>query len=110
MAQAAPFRTPTTPLVTPSKAGAGTCTRPQKQCATGSSAMSYQTFFAKRFAKFLRENFTSPEQIALCFGVTARQAQNWLDEVSAPRGHVVARAFTDPSLASSAQKHLTEAA
>jgi hypothetical protein len=69
--------------------------------------VSYQILFAKKFAGFLRENFNSPEHIAICFGVTARQAQNWLDEVSAPRGHVVARAFTDPRLATSASRHLT---
>lgn len=72
----------------------------------GTSVMSFQAFFAKRFAAFLRENFTSAEHIAICFGVTARQAQNWLDETSAPRGHVVARAFTDPRFAESAHRHL----
>lgn len=72
----------------------------------GVAVRSYKAFFSMRFGEFLRENFASPEQIAITFGVTARQAQNWLDGTSAPRGHVVARAFTDPRLSKSAYKHL----
>lgn len=72
----------------------------------GSNAVSFQVFFAKRFAAFLRENFQSPAHIAICFGVSTRQAENWLAETSAPRGHVVARALTDPQYAESARKHL----
>ncbi|TPE53059.1 hypothetical protein [Amaricoccus solimangrovi] len=68
--------------------------------------MSYEAFFRRKFADFLRENFRSPEHIAVCFGVTARQAQNWLDETSGPRGHIVAKAMTDPSMAASAMRHL----
>ncbi len=68
--------------------------------------MSYQSFFNQRWALFLRANFKSPEHIAICFGVTARQATNWLDEISGPRGHAVAKAFTDPQLAESALKYL----
>lgn len=71
--------------------------------------LSFKAFFAIKFSAFLRENFSSPEHIAICFGVTARQAQNWLDGTSAPRGYAVAKALTDPSLADSARKHLSVA-
>lgn len=63
--------------------------------------MSYQEFFAVRWSEFLRENFRSPEEIAVHFQVTAVTARNWLDGTTAPRGHCVARAFsTHPQQAS----------
>ncbi len=67
---------------------------------------SYEIIFRSKFAAFLRENFRTPEHIAVCFGVTARQAANWLDETSGPRGHIVAKALTDPNTAESAARHL----
>lgn len=70
---------------------------------------SWQIFFAERWAEFLRENFHTPEQIAVAFGVTAQTARNWLDGTAAPRGHAVALAFTDPELAPAITKHLERA-
>lgn len=57
--------------------------------------MSFQEFFAVRWADFLRENFDTPAQIAVAFNVSTVTAQNWLNRTTAPRGHVVARAFRD---------------
>lgn len=56
---------------------------------------SFQEFFKKRWAEFLKENFRTPEQIGVAFGVTSVTAQNWLDEVTSPRGHCVAQAFRE---------------
>lgn len=57
--------------------------------------MSFQEFFQDRWARFLKENFRSPEHIGVVFGVTAVTATNWLNGTTGPRGHCVAQAFTD---------------
>ncbi|MEL6125835.1 MAG: hypothetical protein AAFR57_05480 [Pseudomonadota bacterium] len=57
--------------------------------------MSFQMFFQERWIEFLKENFGSPEEIAVAFGVTGPTAKNWLDGSTAPRGHCVAKAFRD---------------
>lgn len=72
--------------------------------------LEYRRFFAERWSVFLRENYRSPEHVAVCFDVTGRCAQYWWDGVTAPSGHVVAHALLDPGLGKSAAKHLREAA
>lgn len=71
------------------------------QTGTGSRAMSFEniseksfeTLFAERFAKFLRENFANATQVAAVFNVRERTAENWLAGVNAPSGAQVAKAF-----------------
>lgn len=68
--------------------------------------MSFKIFFKNRFAAFLRENFTSPEHVAICFGVTARCATYWWEGSTAPNGAAVAQAATDPQLGPSFHQHM----
>ncbi len=63
-------------------------------CITRSSEMSFEKFFAARFAAFLEENYASPAQIAAAFRVRERTAENWLNGLNAPSGAKVARAWT----------------
>lgn len=68
--------------------------------------MSLKELFAIRFAEFLRANFKSAEHVAICFDVSARTAQNWLDGTNTPHGLIVWKCFTDEALSVSAKKHM----
>ena len=56
--------------------------------------MSFEKFFAARFAAFLQENYASPTQAAAAFRVRERTAENWWVGLNAPSGAKVARAWT----------------
>ena len=69
--------------------------------------MTYRQFFARRWQKFICENFQTPTQAAAAFGVTAMTATNWFQGYNAPQGWVVAKAMSHPDLQDQAIKHLT---
>lgn len=58
-----------------------------------SSTHSFRTFFAAKWAQFLRENYRNPEAVAVCFGVRFQTALNWWNGDNAPSGYAVAMAF-----------------
>lgn len=64
-----------------------------QQHRVGAGSMSFEKFFNDRFARFLRENFTNPTQVAAAFGVRERTAENWWTGLNCPGGAKVALAF-----------------
>ncbi len=55
--------------------------------------LSYRTFFAARWQRFLHANFASPEHAALVFGVDGSTAKKWWDGSHAPSGFAVGFAY-----------------
>ena len=49
--------------------------------------------FARRWSRFLRENYTGPEEVAVSYGVRFQTAMNWWNALNRPSGDVVAHAF-----------------
>lgn len=64
------------------------------QPRTGAMDMSFEKFFADRFARFLQAHFHNPTQVAAAFNVRERTAENWWSGLNAPTGAKVAMAFT----------------
>lgn len=54
---------------------------------------SFRAFFAHRWSVFLRENYRSPEEVSVAFGVRYQTALNWWQGDNAPSGFAVAMAF-----------------
>ena len=57
--------------------------------------LEYRRFFAGRWSAFLRENYRSPEHVAVCFDVRFQTAVNWWNGDHAPSGFAVALAFRE---------------
>lgn len=58
----------------------------------------FRARFADLWAEFLRANYRSPEEVAVCYGVRYQTAVNWWQGANRPSGDVVAlagRRFTD---------------
>ncbi len=55
---------------------------------------SFRAGFAKRWSTFLRNNYNTPEEVAVNYGVRFQTALNWWDAANRPSGDVVALAFT----------------
>lgn len=53
----------------------------------------FRSFFAERWAEFLRENYPNTEAVAHSFGVRHQTAINWWGGLNRPSGDVVAMAF-----------------
>lgn len=55
--------------------------------------LSYRHFFALRWSRFINDNFHSPEQVAMVFGVDGSTARKWFDGSHAPSGFAVGYAY-----------------
>lgn len=58
-------------------------------------ATSYRARFAERWSSFIRENFDSPEHVAMAFGVDGSTARKWWDGSHAPSGFAVGMAYQE---------------
>jgi hypothetical protein len=54
---------------------------------------SFRAFFAAKWSSFLRENYRSPEEVSVAYGVRYQSALNWWNGDNAPSGFAVAMAF-----------------
>lgn len=57
------------------------------------AALTYRAAFAHRWQRFILDNFESPEQVAVVFGVDASTARKWWEGSHAPSGFVVGYAY-----------------
>ena len=69
-------------------------------------ALSYRRFFARVWSEFLRDNYSSPTEVARLFNVTVPCARNWWNGVNAPEGWIVAKVFAHPDLGPKAQEKM----
>ena len=67
---------------------------------------SYRRFYAKRWQRFITENFESPAHAAMVFKVDPTTAQNWFDGLNAPQGWVVGYALSKPEMRDAALHHI----
>lgn len=56
---------------------------------------SFRQFFAAKWSAFLRDNYRSPEEVAVAFGVRFQTGLNWWNGDNAPSGYAVAMAFRE---------------
>lgn len=52
----------------------------------------FRAFFAERWSQFLHENYDSPEEVSVAYGVRFQTALNWWQGLNRPSGDVVASA------------------
>ena len=50
---------------------------------------NFKSFFKTRFAEFLQENYGSPEEVAVSYGVRYQTSLNWWQGINAPSGDTV---------------------
>lgn len=58
-----------------------------------SEAISYRQTFARRWSRFIHDNFDDPEHVAFVFRVDNKTARNWWEGTNSPSGFAVAFAF-----------------
>ena len=59
----------------------------------GIDGHEFRLWFAPQFARYLRDRFASPEQVAAAFGVRQSTAWNWWNGDNRATGDAVARLF-----------------
>lgn len=59
----------------------------------GIDGYEFRLWFAPQFARYLRDRFASPEQVAAAFGVRQSTAWNWWNGDNRATGDAVARMF-----------------
>ena len=67
---------------------------------------SYRKFFARRWQRFLHENFDNPATVRKVFKVDRTTAENWWNGYNAPQGWAIGKAVRDPDLQESVIRHL----
>ena len=68
--------------------------------------MAYRRFYAKRWQRYIRENFESPAHAAMVFKVDPTTSQNWWDGLNAPQGWVVGWALANTDTRDQVLQHI----
>lgn len=64
----------------------------QKSQSNVLAPLTFRSRFAVYWSKFLRDNYSSPEHVAVAFGVRYQTSLNWWQGINRPTGDVVALA------------------